>query len=440
LLRSLLLIRSQLNFWRATANELLINMRIRGKELPTRLLMNTAGWINGVVRRGLSTWVVAYIAYGCGSDAAAPSSSSPTHSVIISDGAASLNQQETWLAESNGGRIVVVWIGQMPTTTTIEYTISDDAGASWGRPLAVPVPAPVSSLCDPIVTVDEAGNFELVALGLGRVTEILAFRLSAGNSTFGTPTVIDSLVVSPEYFDKPQIVKTLSGYLVTYSRLRLDKSGGVGIVARSTDGLAWHRDTLATNAPILIAPCADGESVTATYLNWFAQGLWVTTSGDGGLTWAAPTQIESTASPEQTPPACVRRDNDVWLLHGTHISGVGLYYSADAGGHFEFVGAIHDGAALYGQIGLRKDKTLELAYYVSSPDVAFGLVHSFISAGATAIPKATVIQRGLQLNQSGNRHGQNGYADYIGVVPGGIAYTDNSTGTSHIAFYRAARD
>jgi hypothetical protein len=48
----------------------------------------------------------------------------------------------------------------------------------------------------------------------------------------------------------------------------------------------------------------------------------------------------------------------------------------------------------------------------------------------------TIVQSNLQINSSGNRFAQNGYADYIGVIPHGIVYTDNSTGVSHIAFYR----
>jgi hypothetical protein len=51
--------------------------------------------------------------------------------VVISASAPSQHQQETALAQS-GNRICVVWIGFMTQLlTTIEYTVSDDAGVTW---------------------------------------------------------------------------------------------------------------------------------------------------------------------------------------------------------------------------------------------------------------------------------------------------------------------
>jgi hypothetical protein len=383
-------------------------------------------------------WSALAVCAACGSDSTTPLPQDSGH-VVISAGAASQHQQETWVAES-GTRIVAVWIGQSATSATIEYAISDDDGVSWGKPAAVPLAPAFVSLGDPIITADAAGNFLLVALGNSNTTDLVAaFRLAAGTSTFGAPAIVDSLPFGPEYFDKPQVVKTTAGYLATYSRLRSNRSGGVGGAATSADGITWHRDTLATNAPILIEPCADGNSVTATYENWFAKGLWTTSSSDGGATWSAPSQVESSATSDQTPPGCVRRGNDVWLVYAADTTAafrVGLYHSSDAGAHFTSIGTVPEGAAFYGQIALKSDGRLELAYYSSSNQVPFGLVHRFVAPGSETMGPYTIVQSSLQLNSSGNRFAQNGYADYIGVIPRGIVYTDNSSGTSHIAFYR----
>jgi hypothetical protein len=59
-----------------------------------------------------------------------------------------------------------------------------------------------------------------------------------------------------------------------------------------------------------------------------------------------------------------------------------------------------------------------------------------VAPGSQKMGAYTIVQSNLQINSSGNRFAQNGYADYIGVIPHGIVYTDNSTGVSHIAFYR----
>lgn len=382
-------------------------------------------------------WSGLAVCVACGSDSSGPSTPIPSGPVVISAGAASQHQQETWVAES-GTRIVAVWIGVSAASATIEYAISDDDGVSWGKPAAIPLAPTFAGLGDPIVAADAAGNFLLVGLGFSNsAVQIAAFRLAAGTSTFGAPAIVDSLPFGPEYFDKPQVVKTADGFLVTYSRLRGNKSGGVGGAATSADGISWHRDTLATNAPILIEPCADGNSVTATYENWFAPGLWTTSSSDGGATWTAPSQVESTASAVQ-PPGCARRGSDVWLVYGSFGGGflVGLYHSTDAGAHFASVGTVQVGAALYGQIGLKSDGALELAYYTSTSQVPFGLAHRFVTPGSQTMGPYTIIQANLQVDSSSNRFAQNGYADYIGVTPRGIVYTDNSSGTSHIAFYR----
>lgn len=394
-------------------------------------------------------WTALAVCVACGSDSSGPSTTPISVAVVISAGAASPHQQETWAAES-GTRIVAVWIGYTSggPISTIEYAISDDDGLSWGKPAAVSIPASLLNLGDPVVAADAAGNFLLVAMGTSNTagsegvanehSEVVTFKLAAGSSTFGDATVVDSLPAGTEHFDKPQLVKTTAGYLVTYSRIQGDsvRVRGVGGVATSADGITWHRDTLATNAPILIEPCADGNSVTATYISNGTAGLWTTSSSDGGATWTAPSQVEAYANDVQTAPGCARRGNDVWLVYGIGANGVGLYHSTDAGAHFTSVGIVQDGAALYGQIGLKSDGTLELAYYTSTGQVPFGLAHRFVTPGSQTMGPYTIVQSNLQINLSGNRFAQNGYADYIGVIPHGIVYTDNSTGTSHIAFYR----
>src|SRR5579871_2554112 len=151
-------------------------------------MSNRARWWPGIIAAG---------AIACGSDATSSSGTSLSgtttinKSILISAAAPSLHQQETTLAQS-GSRIVVVWIGTVSSVfTTIEYAISDDAGASWGAPAQIPIPQPAVALSDPGIVADDGGSFMLVALGDGPRMGVYAFRLAVGAKTFGTPVTVD---------------------------------------------------------------------------------------------------------------------------------------------------------------------------------------------------------------------------------------------------------
>ena len=92
-------------------------------------------------------WTALAVCVACGSDSSGPSTTPISVAVVISAGAASPHQQETWAAES-GTRIVAVWIGYTSggPISTIEYAISDDDGLSWGKPAAVSIPASLLNL------------------------------------------------------------------------------------------------------------------------------------------------------------------------------------------------------------------------------------------------------------------------------------------------------
>jgi hypothetical protein len=372
----------------------------------------------------------------CASDASMPGPAADNgKGTTVSGAAGSVHQQETTIAKSVSGRAVVAWIGTISGAfTRIEYAVSEDAGATWGPPFILPVPPQVEAMSDPIVTVDASGTFSLVALGDGPHMGVFVFRLAPGARTFGAPASVDELDATSHHLDKTQIVPTATGYLVTYSLLDNSGGGARAMAATSADGITWQRDTAAVNNPVLIAPCADGNAVTAVYMDNHAGGVWSVSSSDGGVHWTSPVEFDAKGT-AATLPACVRKGSEIWALYGLGVGGTTIAHSGDGGTRYDPFYTVGIGAAIYGQIGLRADGSIDLAYYLSNDAVPFGFVHSILTTGGDT-QNLEVLRQGMHLTT--DRYGAQGIADYVGIAPGLIAFTDNASGTSHIVVYKEA--
>ena len=66
--------------------------------------------------------------------------------------------------------------------------------------------------------------------------------------------------------------------------------------------------------------------------------------------------------------------------------------------------------------------------------MSFGFVHALLPPGAGGFQPREIIRD--QMHLSSDKYGIQGYADYVGMIPGVIAFTDNSSGVSHIAFFK----
>jgi hypothetical protein len=380
------------------------------------------------------TMVAVLACAACASDASMPGTAVDNgKGTTVSGAAGSVHQQETTIAKSASGRAVVAWIGTISGAfTRIEYAVSEDGGSTWGAPFILPVPPQVEAMSDPIVTVDASGTFSLVALGDGPHMGVFVFRLAPGARTFGAPASVDELDATSHHLDKTQIVPTATGYLVTYSLLDNSGGGARAMAATSADGITWQRDTAAVNNPVFIAPCADGNAVTAVYMDNHAGGVWSISSSDGGVHWTSPVEFDAKAT-WATLPSCVRSGSEIWALYGLGVSGAAIARSSDGGTRYDSFYTLSTGAALYGQIGLRADGAIDIAYYLSTSAVPFGFVHSILSA-AGETQNLEVLRQGMHIPTE--RYGTQGIADYVGIAPGLIAFTDNSSGTSHVAVYK----
>jgi len=386
------------------------------------------------LRMRILTMAAVLACAACASDASMPGTAADdAKGTTVSGAAGSAHQQETTIAKSASGRAVVAWIGTISgALTRIEYAVSEDAGSTWGPPFILPIPPQVEAMSDPIVTVDASGTFSLVALGDGPHMGVLVFQLAPGARSFGAPASVDELDATSHHLDKTQIVPTATGFLVTYSLLDNTGGGARAMAATSADGITWQRDTAAVNNPVFIAPCADGNAVTAVYMDNRAGGVWSISSSDGGVHWTSPVEFDAKGT-SATFPACIRKGSEIWALYGLGVSGVAIAHSSDGGTHYDPFYTVSTGAAIYGQIGLRADGSIDLAYYLSSSAVPFGFVHSILSPGG-ATQNLEMLRQGMHLGTE--RYGTQGLADYVGIAPGLIAFTDNASGTSHIAVYK----
>lgn len=375
----------------------------------------------------------------CRSDSAAGPSSSQTpinHGVIISADAPSAHQQETTLAQSATGRIVVAWIGWIKTgsaVSTIEYTISDDRGSTWSRPQQLAIPGEVLAMSDPALAVDGAGTFTLAALGDGPNMAVYAFRLPAGASAFGAPiTVARGSQAAGTSFDKTWIVATASGLLVTYNFFHGTDS--LGLASTSRDAATWKVDTMPMHRPMFVNPCADGDGVSTVYM---ATGGTVSSvsSADGGLTWA-PAVTVGTGAPIAagfgvTVPSCVRHGNNLWVL--VPRQGFTIMQSTDGGASFTTRGTLTT-ASSQAQLGVSADGTIDVVYYDERSTYVASLMHTRLAPGTSQFSAPDAIRAGLHVGLSS--YGVDGFADYVGIIPGAGTFTDNANGTSHIAFFR----
>jgi len=135
-------------------------------------------------------------------------------------------------------------------------------------------------------------------------------------------------------------------------------------------------------------------------------------------------------------PACVRRGAEVWVLHGTAPTGVHVLHSADGGASFTNLIALTDVNPTYASFALRADGTLDIGYYQTTAEVPFGFAHSTFASGS-ATSAYQLIRKDMTYPHQ--RFSSIDVGDYVGVIASGIAFTDNTSGTSHIAFFRTPK-
>lgn len=396
---------------------------------------------------------------------AGPATLGPT---LLSEGVGSLAEAEPHVAATAQGRVGVAWISRQATVNTIDYRLSDDGGVSFGPVLRVDPPSGMS-LGDPIVAADAENNLYLAwgavrrdAQG-NRIEGRLFVAKSAADSTEFAPAVEVTDPADDALYDQPRVIARPGGGLV-YSYMQYPKgpiNSSAIKVAVSVDGTTFTR-TVVEEGPgsrNLAFPCISTASgrVFVKYADQLA-GVVLRWSDDGGQSFLTSNKTVVQAPLESiglVTPGCAAKGDEVWVLYATS-AGVGgpqdndyldklrLAHSSDGGATIDWRVDAHDSAAgnlfLYPEIAGEPSGAINVAYYAgSSVGDSSGSFRYARAVNGKDFAPSTVVATPVVFDAA--RGSQRWLGDYVGLnwQDGSLyaAFGDNSSGTSHIAFFRS---
>jgi hypothetical protein len=377
----------------------------------------------------------------------------------------SIFESQTSIARAPDGSIVVVWIAFYANDSAIGYAVSRDGGKTFTPPHAIHSPGNRLA-SNPVVASDSQGRFTAAWLGFGLTVgtpdeHVFVSRLDAATETFGAPAIAsDDGTSSLLDFDKPSLaIGPSDELLVTYADFTATGMGGPAALmfARSTDGVAFTRSTIASDATFgnLASLCLDrtlGASAPL-YLVHLGSGATITlrVSTNQGADWQLyPTPAASVVFQD---PSCVVKGTDLYLAYGTGTSApsptfdspadaVMVAHSGNGGQAFDAPVTASDGTAgmqyLFPKIILDAAGKLDLVFY----EGAVGMPASFVLASsATGATWETSPVAGAG-TFSLDRTLANWLGDYVGFTPGGAtsfaSYADNAKGKAHVKFAEIA--
>jgi hypothetical protein len=331
--------------------------------------------------------------------------------------------------------------GQMASNVTIAQDGAGSLYATWASWTPGPDPA------QPHVQVSDI--------------HIQFARWPAGAVGFESPVELSEPIVDSLY-DKPWMIITSDDVIViSYSDLR---RGGILTVSSVDGGASFRRAVVDPSMSNLSAPCPDGRPGGA-FVTYFAnRTIRVAHTADGGITWSAPVAAavaDSSGDVASQDPTCIASGDEVWIAYGrTHIQAnmpveplVGVHVAhltlgtdvpdrdvvaLDGNAQVSFDGGTGAGFLLFPQFARNVDGILGLAVYraLSEGIGTADLVVVVSTDGGRSFESPIALATGL--TPSLQRHVPDWLGDYFGwglTVAGlGVAFIDNASGFSHIAF------
>jgi hypothetical protein len=278
-------------------------------------------------------------------------------------------------------------------------------------------------------------------------------RRPPGAATFEPPIEI-SETVPDQLYDKPWMLVTPDdSVLVSYSDLR---RGGIWVAASADHGASFGRALVETSRANLAASCPDG-SPRGAFLTYVVAGrIRVAHTSDGGATWSAPADVavaDASGMPAFQDPTCVADGEQVWIAYGrtqdsydTPVERLLAVEVAHAGGPDTIVdhtttalGAAPNAAfLLFPQLTRLADGRLALGAYRANRAEPGGadLVYALSTDGGVSFGAPVALASGL--TPSVQRHVPDWLGDYFGWAATAdglaVAYVDNASGFSHVAF------
>ncbi len=363
----------------------------------------------------------------------------------------------------NDDVVAVVWTGRLRPDApgTIGYAISTNGGATFTDPQTIASPD-LDNYVAPDVAVDNSGNVYLVFLGYDRGPDGAAiyFAHTNGGTTFGEPEKInDDMMVS--YFGRPRLTLTNTNRLVVGYTETVAGVAELRVATKDQTGSEWTIQLLSQGGASRFFPtlCSAANTMNGrTYLVELVQGrIGLSRTEDNGDTWQG---IQASADGDQVRggATCIAQGDNVWVSYGVGgnngLNEIKVAYSADGGATIMDVGVVSDPDikavhALH-QLALEPPETGHLVFYNGAglADKASSLRRvRFSPANLMQEPPLTPDDPPLGLPSvlvhepvtlSLIDDDQRWLGSGIGLDFEGselfVAYVDNSSGDSHVAF------
>ena len=220
------------------------------------------------------------------------------------------------LAVGPDGTIYSVWIDNRGGPSAVYFASSTDGGATWTDPSVRVSPVSAGHQGEPAIAVDGSGTLYVVYRGgVSSTIDVWVTKSADGGLTWGVPSKVNDVSgfvqVSQSY--GPAIVLAPNG--VAYVAFEDWRNGDPDIYASSsTDGGATWSANVRVNddAPGIEQRGDPALAVDATGVVYVAWQDWrndpqdpdvyVSTSGDGGLTWTPNFAVNDVAAGWQADP------------------------------------------------------------------------------------------------------------------------------------------
>lgn len=399
--------------------------------------------------------------------------------IISRDPGESGFEGETEVAVASDGTICAVWIATdylaTPGFSRIGYRFSRNQGATWS-PIRYVSKKSDDPTVDPSIAADAQGNFWIEYISLAYPNNVpgdghvMVAKAPKGSDTFGAGVEASDPNGAMKFRDHAKIAVTKTGTiaLAWLEATSYADFSGPGIVARSSDGMAWSRSvahqppTKNDFANLYFLCAADTTSrLYATYFEYLSGGgvrIPLRWSDDEGATWSQPT-LASAVMPMQVggvDPTCVARGDEVWIAYGVSnlappsmtssqpMQGLRVAHSPDRGATIDTRIDATDKASgkvfLHPTLARDEKGELELVFYAGQKDKdPAGSWRFSRTQGGAFQPSQSVATLTFLLERQTTLW----LGDYTGIAVRGnqlyTTYADNSDGAnSHIAFQRVS--
>jgi hypothetical protein len=358
------------------------------------------------------------------------------------------------------------------------YRISTDFGVSWGPATLFPLPAGENEEGNSSVAADSQGNLYIAwavedhTLSGRSNVHVYAAKAGPTDVQFGAPVDIFDAPAGGSV-DSPRIAVTASGTInVTFAYFTSD--GGLYLAdATSTDMTTWAVAPVVPQGTLggvgnfsHICQSATSSRIFLAYQSYdlatLVSGVAVvlTSSDDDGKTWAPPVEV---SLPDEEYEMmyfmdCATNGTEVWVLYSLSpaaneddnsieldveppASRLRLAHSPDGSGTIDWRENVGDADSLFlvpTLVGEGSD-ALDLSFVDGLTLGGPAAVRWSRATDGKTFSPSTLVSQGLTL--ATDREAPSWMGDYNGraFAQGDLylVYADNSSGSSHVGFYRA---